>query len=341
MTVLALAVAGLAAIAASLAVFWVMRRPSGGGMETLAAQLEALQKAWADQVRDLGGRLDAGLKESRDAVSTRMDRMADESKKVQGHLEALKEQTRNVQELGKAMAGLEQVLRPPKARGGLGELLLENLLSQMLPREHFGIQHGFRDGTKVDAVIRFKDWLLPIDSKFPLENFRRHVEAQSDADRLRAYKDFAADCAKHADKIAKTYIRPDEGTLDIALMYVPAENVYYHMQVPPGEFEGKPIMEAAWERRVVPVSPGTLFAYLQVILVGLRGMRMEEKAREIYEGLSRLRRHLEAFEEEYRKVGTHISNAAKAYEGATGRLERTRQSLPGPDEKPGELPPAG
>jgi len=323
-----------------------LRRPKAGGDEVVAARVQALQDAWTGQLADLGRRLDEGLRDARESVReanttvvSRMQAMADESRKVQGALGTLTEQTRQIQELGKSMAGLEQVLKPPKARGGLGELLLENLLSQILPREHFEAQYHFKDGTAVDAIIRFKDWLLPIDSKFPLENFRRHLDASTDADRLRTYKEFTVDCIKHVDKIAKTYIRPDEKTLDIALMYVPAENVYYHILLPPPGFEGKSVMDAAWEKRVVPVSPGTLFAYLQVILVGLRGMRVEEQAREIFEGLAKLRRHLEAFSEEYRKVGSHISDAAKSYEKSSGRLEKLGQQMPGEGGDGPLLPP--
>jgi len=319
-----------------------LRRPKTGGEDVVAAQVQALQA----QLTELGRRLDDGLADSRRAVveanssvTSRMQSMAEESRKVQGALGTLTEQTRHIQELGKSMAGLEQVLKPPKARGGLGELLLESLLSQILPREHFEAQYKFKDGTVVDAVIRFKDWLLPIDSKFPLENFRRHLDAANDADRLRTYKEFTADCIKHVDKIGKTYIRPDEKTLDIAFMYIPAENVYYHILLPPEGFEGKSVMEAAWEKKVIPVSPGTLFAYLQVILVGLRGMRVEEQARSIFEGLAKLRRHLEAFNEEYRKVGSHLSDASKSFEKSSGRLEKLGQQIPGEGVDGPLLPP--
>jgi DNA recombination protein RmuC len=243
-------------------------------------------------------------------------------------------------ELGKSMAGLEQVLKPPKARGGLGEFLLESLLSQMLPRENFDLQYRFKDGTVVDAVVKFKDWLLPIDSKFPLENFERHLRAPEEGDRRRFFKDFMSDCVKHVEKIAKTYIKPDEGTLDLAFMYVPAENVYYHMLVPPEGFEGKPILETAWERRVIPVSPNTLYAYLQVILVGLKGMKVEEKAREVFELLTKMKRMFESFSEEHEKLGGHLERASKSYDASAAKLEKfgssmgTGDLLPGPGGEP-------
>ena len=150
---------------------------------------------------------------------------------VQGSLGKLGEVTQRVFDIGKDIAGLEQILRSPKVRGGLGESFLEGLLGQMLPREHYDLQHTFATGDRVDAVVRIGGRLVPIDAKFPLENFRRLLD-ETDEDKRRALRRaFGRDVKARVDEIAKRYILPDEGTFDFALMYIPAENVYYEIIV--------------------------------------------------------------------------------------------------------------
>src|SRR5207249_2665589 len=183
---------------------------------------------------------------------------------------------------------LAQVLKSPKMRGGLGETLLERLLDEMLPREHWTTQHGFRSGEKVDAAITIGERIVPVDAKFPLENFRRMLGESDDTQRRQHRKAFARDVKLRVDEIAKKYILPDEGTYDFALMYVPAENVYYEIAVRPEDAEDEPIAAYALSRRVVPVSPNSIFAYLQVIVLGLKGLRIEANARRIQEDLARL-----------------------------------------------------
>src|SRR3989454_716547 len=188
----------------------------------------------------LGARLDAATKVVGD---------------VQGSLGTLQEATRRVAEIGREIQGLEQVLKSPKMRGGLGETLLERLLDEMLPREHWTTQHGFRSGEKVDAAITIGERIVPVDAKFPLENFRRMLGESDDTQRRQHRKAFARDVKLRVDEIAKKYILPDEGTYDFALMYVPAENVYYEIAVRPEDAEDEPIAAYALSRRVVPVSP--------------------------------------------------------------------------------------
>ena len=166
---------------------------------------------------------------------------------MQGSLGTLQEATRRVAEIGREIQGLEQVLKSPKMRGGLGETLLERLLDEMLPREHWMTQHAFRSGEKVDAAIKIGERIVPVDAKFPLENFRRMLGETDDAQRRQHRKAFARDVKLRVDEIAKKYILPDEGTYDFALMYVPAENVYYEIAVRPEDADEEPIAFA--ERR--------------------------------------------------------------------------------------------
>ena len=174
---------------------------------------------------------------------------------VQKSLGSLEEANRKIYEVGKDIASLQEILRAPKLRGGLGEFFLEDLLVQILPAHHFSTQHSFRSGEKVDAVVKLGSSLVPIDSKFPLENFKRILEATSEEDKARAKRQFAAEVRKHIDAIAAKYIVPDEGTYDFALMYVPAENVYYETIIKDESLGEKNLSQYALSKRVIPVHP--------------------------------------------------------------------------------------
>jgi DNA recombination protein RmuC len=215
------------------------------------------------------------------------------------------------------LAKLEKVLRPPKARGGFGELLLENLLRDRLPPSAYDIQYTFRGGERVDAVIRVEK-LIPIDAKFPLDNFERMVDAESDEQRVVFEKAFARDLKGHIDSIAEKYVRPLEGTYDFAFMYLPVEGVYYELVC--GRTGA--LLEYAHDRRVFPVSPTTFTAYLQVIAFGLKGMEFEQSAHEVMAYLSDLRKDVGRFREDFELVGTHLGRAQTKYVEAEKRLDR-------------------
>lgn len=241
---------------------------------------------------------------------------------VHRSLGGLEEANRKIYEIGKDIASLQHILRAPKLRGGLGELLLEDLLAQILPANHYEMQYTFRNGQKVDAVIKLGNGLVPVDSKFPLENFRRLLDAHTDDERGRVRRAFVADVRRHIDTIATKYIVPDEGTFDFALMYIPAENVYYEIVVKDEQTGDAHIGEYALARKVIPVSPGCFYAYLQAILLGLRGLRIEERSHEILQQLARLRGDFDRFREDFRLLGRHLNNAASSFAGADRRLER-------------------
>ena len=217
-----------------------------------------------------------------------------------------------------------RTLKAPKLRGGFGELLLGDLLSQILPREHYRLEHSFKSGERVDAAIILKAGIVPVDAKFPLDSFRR-MTAADDAEKQQCRKDFVRDVKKHIDDISQKYILPDEGTLDFALAYIPAENIYYEIII---KDEAKDdIAEYARSKRVVPVSPSTLFAHLQLIAMGLKGMRVEKFAREILKNLGRLQQDFDRVQEEYRVRGTHLHNASQKYGDAEKRLARFGDKL--------------
>jgi len=248
---------------------------------------------------------------------------------VQGGLGKLGEATQRVFDIAKDIAGLEQILKSPKVRGGLGEIFLENLLAEMLPKDHYALQHTFSTGDRVDAVIKMGGRLVPVDAKFPLENFRRMLEEPDEEKRRQLRRAFARDVKGRADEIAKKYILPDEGTFDFALMYIPAENVYYEIIVKDEAIEEESAATYAIGRRVIPVSPNSFYAYLRVIVLGLRGLHIERDAREIQARLMRLRGDLEKFREAFEVLGKHLTNARGKYEEASVALNRVEAKLEG------------
>src|SRR5437763_782273 len=249
--------------------------------DTLAGQGQLVGQQLAQLTGQMNDRLREGLElvqRSQSAVGERLDNTSRVVGEVQKGLGELREATAKVYEVGRDVASLHDILRAPKLRGGLGEFLLGDLLAQVLPPAHFTLQHAFRSGERVDAVVRLGDGLVPVDAKFPLEDFRRLLEAADDDERARARKAFVAQVRRHIDDIATKYVLPDEGTYDFALMYIPAENVYYETII---RDEEPGLAAYAIGRKVIPVAPNCFHAYLQAIALGLRGLRIEARAREV------------------------------------------------------------
>jgi DNA recombination protein RmuC len=247
---------------------------------------------------------------------------------VKKDLGKMEEVTREVLEKAKNIADLENLLRAPKFRGGLGELFLGDLLGEFFPPAHYSLQHKFKTGETVDAVLKIGQSMVPIDSKFPLENFKKYMDEENDKERENLRKKFISDVKKHTDAISEKYILPDEGTYDFALMYIPAENVYYETILKDESFgEERSIFSYAIQKRVIPVSPNSFFAYLQVIVLGLKGLQIEKSARTIFQALSRLQGDLGRFRKDFQVLGSHLGNAKSKFDDAEKRLERFSDKL--------------
>jgi DNA recombination protein RmuC len=261
------------------------------------------------------------LQKSTGDLNSRLDNAARVVQEVSKGLGSLSEATKKVFDVGKDIASLQEILRSPKLRGGLGELFLGDLLAQIFPPAYYTLQHRFKSGEAVDAVIKLGHNLVPVDAKFPLENFRRVVETASEDERKAAKRKFIADVKKHIEAIAGKYILPDEGTLDFALMYIPAENVYYELIIRDEAVDtDKGLLSYAFTKRVIPVSPNSFYAYLQTILLGLKGMHVEEQAQEILKNLARLSGDFKKFQEEFELVGKHLTSTKARYDDADKRL---------------------
>ena len=259
---------------------------------------------------------------------------------VQSHLGKVEVVTKEVLEKARSISSLEDLLRAPKFRGGLGEFFLGDLLAQILPPACYVLQHRFKSGEKVDAAIRVGASLVPVDAKFPLENFKRYIQEKEGREKESLRKKFVADVKKHIDDIASKYILPDEGTYDFALMYIPAENVYYETILKDEALgEDKGLYSSAIQRRVIPVSPNSFYAYLQVIVYGLKGMQIEKSAQEIFQALSRLRGDLSRFRSDFQTLGSHLANAKSRFDEAEKRLEKFSDRLElASGEQPAALP---
>jgi len=295
---------------------------NAGTTET-ARKFDALQRGLQEELNRLNEIVERRLADTSKNVGDRLDNAAKVISDVRQQLGQMDEASKRIFEVGREISELQQTLQAPKLRGSMGEYLLNELLIQVLPQKSYENQYRFKNGETVDAAIKLSSGIIPIDAKFPLENFKRIIVAGGDeAAQTAAGKAFARDVKKHIDDIARKYIRTDEGTFDFALMYIPSESVFYEIIVRNEWNPGEPLLQYALGRRVIPVSPNSFYAYLQTILLGLRGMRVEENAREIMDGILRLEKELEVFAEDFELVGTHLNNSLKKYADAAKRFDR-------------------
>jgi len=256
------------------------------------------------------------LQEGHKTVGERLDSANKVFGDVQKSLGRLEETHKHIYEISKDISSLQELLRAPKFRGQMGETLLENLLSQVLPREYFQMQYRFKSSEAVDAVVRLGERLVPIDAKFSLENFQKVQDAQDEETKNTYRKKFIQDVKNRIEEVAAKYILPQENTYDFALMYIPAENVYYEIIIK------EDLFSYGMSKKVIPVSPNTFYAYLQVICLGLKGLKIEENAKVILKNLSMLSIEINKFNEDFDTLGGHLSNASSKYIDAQKRLDR-------------------
>jgi DNA recombination protein RmuC len=301
----------------------------------LRAELQALRAESARQLADRNAEVDRRLEAMTATMDRRLETTTQTTTAIHRQLGQLGQANAEILARANDLKKLEQALRPPKARGGFGELLLGNLLRDRLPAEAYELQYGFKTGERVDAVIKVER-LVPIDAKFPLDNFERLADAESDDQRALHEKAFARDLKNHVDAIATKYIRPDEGTYDFALMYLPSEGVYYELVC------GKTgsLLQYAHEKRVFPVSPTTFTSQLQVIALGLKGMQIEQRAHEVMAYVAQLQGDFDRFRDDFQVVGKHIGNAQSKFAEAEKRLDRFDTKLERAVETEVEIPPA-
>ncbi|MEK7510037.1 MAG: DNA recombination protein RmuC [Patescibacteria group bacterium] len=292
------------------------------------------------QLNELRGTLDAKLGDSTKMFQQQFVESAKIIREVTERLTKLDETNKQVISFADQLQSLEETLQNPKHRGILGEYYLEMVLKNVLPPSHYQVQYQFSNGDMVDAVIFIRDKMVPIDSKFSLENYNRLLEERDETARNILEKKFKEDLKNRIDETAK-YIRPEQGTMDFAFMFIPAEGLYYDLlvnQVGTLKTNTRDLIEYAHrDKHVIIVSPTSFFAYLQTVLQGLRALEIEESAKEIRKRVEILSRHLLGYEEYMKKLGVHLGTTVNTYNTAykeLGKIDKDVLKITGASNEP-------
>jgi DNA recombination protein RmuC len=312
-----LIIAMLAAIAYRLWKPPVQEKREDGSLLLLQNQIQDQQKQLNENMHRLSQTLDARLNDSTKTVLAQAGESTKIVKEVTSELTKVIEGQKQVSALNDQLKNLNDILKNTKQRGVLGEYFLETVLKNVLPPGAFQLQYPFADGTKVDAVIFYQEQIIPIDSKFSLENYNRLASGVLGEEERRHIEDaLRMDLKNRIDETSK-YIKPAENTVDFAFMFIPSEALYYDLLVNKiGSAAERDLIAYAGEKRVYPVSPTTFYAYLQMALQGLRQMEINKSAEQISKNVGELQRHLERYEEYLEKIGTHLSTTTNAYNTA-------------------------
>jgi len=282
------------------------------------------------QMNELSRRLDERLAENTRQVYESLTRHGSESGKV---IREVANELGRLSEIAKqqfsSLEGLKDIFKNPKQRGVLGEFYLETLLANVLPPKSYKIQYTFKDGSTVDAVVFLKDKIIPIDSKFSLENYNRLRETEQPEERERLEKEFKNDLKKRIDETAK-YIKPEEGTMEFAFMFIPHEAIYYDLlvnEVGAMKTNTSDLIDYAFKKRVIAVSPTSFHAYLQTVLQGLKALQIEETAKDIIKKVNDLGRHLSSYEEYMKAMGKALGQTVGQYNKAAQEFKKIDKDI--------------
>ncbi len=287
----------------------------------LAAFIVLMVLKISSQVNERLNQMNQSLQEANKIIGQNLGNATSAFGNVKEQLGKLEETNKQIISISKDISSLQELLRAPKFRGAMGETLLENLLSQVLPKEHYHTQYRFKSADAVDAVIRLGERLVPVDAKFSLENFQKMMDAGDEQTKESFRRKFIQDVKNRINEIAAKYILPAENTYDFALMYIPAENVYYEVIIK------EDIFSYSMSKKVIPVSPNTFYAYLQVICLGLRGLKVEENAKVILKSLGGLSIETDKLKEDFDILGNHLLNANTKYADAQKHLDKVSVRL--------------
>lgn len=313
------------------AIVWLsIRQKKAGNTE----QFLALHQAISDRLDAVTAQLDERLRENVHAMNDQKLFLADRVsttertvREVSASLGKLEQATTALQRTNEEISSFQKMLTSPKIRGSFGEVLLSNLLAEVIPQGHYELQYHFQNSGEIaDAIIRLQDgYIVAVDAKFPLANYKTYIQEQDSLHHHQAQSAFIRDIKKHISDIARKYIAPREHTLDYAFMYIPIEGVYYETMV--HDPQGESLWEFCLHHKVIPVSPNSLLSYLHTVLIGLRGMKIEQRTKEILQALLQVRRDFEKFAKDFTMIGTHLSNAKNRHDDAARQLDRFAHRL--------------
>jgi len=306
---------------------------------------QTLHSKVSDELRSLDERFERRMNDMKTQVTEQMrsntnftqsstkevnDRLSTASKVIgalREKITAFEEGSKKITDIGKSIGDLTNVFKAQKMRGGWGEESLESLLMEYMPKDVLEFQYKYKSGVLVDAIVRFNDTFLPIDSKFPLENFIRLSETKSDDEKKAIKKELKKNIKKHIKDISEKYVSKEEKSLDVAFMYIPAENIYYESVI--RDDEDLNIKQYCYEKRVIPVSPSTLYAYIQIVLLGMKGMQVSKKAKDILNSIKTMESEFSRVIDSYSKIGSHLKNVNQRYSETEKHLDKFEARLQG------------
>lgn len=324
--ILLLLVIGLTVLVIGVLMTLNTARRESAVQNTTLTHLQQQVDSIRTQQETLGQSLDKNLRAGQENISNFLSSSHKTFGDLKEQIGKLKGDSEHLLQIGADIRTLQNILRAPKLRGQIGEFSLASLLQQILPADSFTLQHTFANGKIVDALVKLPDFTVPVDAKFPLPAFEQMMAAADEAEKTRLRRQFQADVIKHIDKIAQSYILPNEGTLDFALMYIPAENVYYETIIK-YDTDRADLLSHAMSKKVIPVSPNLLYAYLMTIVMGLHGMQIEKQAAAIRVNLQKLTAGLETFVCDWDVLGRHIRNAQGKYDESHNKLMQFKLQL--------------
>lgn len=296
-------------------------------LKSMQTSLETTNKTVHEALQNSSTNMVKTLQENSKQLNDRLDKAA-------SVIQIVGQEVGKMSEIGRSMQELQDFLKSPKLRGNIGEQVLKDLIAQTFPKSSFELQYTFKSGEKVDAAIKTDAGILPIDAKFPMENFQKMIKAKLETEKETFKKEFIRDVKKHIDAISKKYILPDEGTMDFALMYVPNEAIFYEI------VNMDDVVEYAKRQRIYIVSPTTLYSHLQAILLSFEGKKIESRSQEIFRLLRALQIDFVKVNDSLDTLGKHITNASSQYHNVTKgfltigqKLENTKRIEVSQDEK--------
>ncbi len=273
-------------------------------LKTMQSSIDATNKTLNQAMQHNSTQMVRTLQENSKQLNDRLDKAAQV-------IAGVGKEVGQMSEIGRSMRELQEFLKSPKMRGNIGEEILKDLIAQLFPKNSFHLQYQFKSGEKVDAAIKTDAGILPIDSKFPMENYQRMIKSEHDTEKETFKKEFIRDVKKHIDAISKKYILPDEGTMDFALMYIPSESVFYEI------CNMTEVMTYARKNRVYLVSPSTLYVHLQTILLSFEGKKIESRSKEVFRLLRSVQIEYDKVNENLGVLGKHLGNANTQFTNVT------------------------
>jgi DNA recombination protein RmuC len=297
---------------------------STGGLLLIQNQFNELTRSVGDLTKTLDTKMAENARDLHESLKYQSGESVKIIRDITERLTRLDETNKQVVSFADQLQSLQDILKNPKQRGILGEYYLETLLKNVLPPGSYEMQYAFKDGNIVDAIVRVKEYIIPVDSKFSLENYNRIVEEKNQSEKERLEKAFVNDLKLRIQETAK-YIRPEEGTTDFAFMFIPHEAIYYDLIVNKiGEVKGEDteslIQRAANKYKVIIVSPTSFLAYLQTVLQGLKALKIEEEAKNIIKRVDELGKHIKSYEDYHNKLGSALSTTVNHFNASRKEL---------------------